>query len=191
MPTYEYRCDSCEKNFDVVQSFHDDPLTSCPTCGSPVRKVFGNVGIVFKGSGFYKNDSRSGGSGKAPAEGAAAAASGTDGSGSDGSGSDGSGSDGSGSDELGGGQRHSGHHLDRQRCSQAVVVGLGFKIGYAFGAAGSGLNIIKEVRYIELKCGVQPSSIGSFRPDLEDQLIWNDPWPNGSLCSYNGGRGPL
>jgi putative FmdB family regulatory protein len=101
VPTYEYRCESCEKNFDVVQSFHDDPLTSCPTCGSPVRKVFGNVGIVFKGSGFYKNDSRSGGSGKAPAEGAAAAASGSDGSGSDGSGSDGSGPDKSGSDGSG------------------------------------------------------------------------------------------
>ncbi len=62
MPTYEYRCDNCGKNFDVVQSFHDDPLTECPTCGSPVRKVFGSVGIVFKGSGFYKTDSRSGGS---------------------------------------------------------------------------------------------------------------------------------
>ena len=62
MPTYEYRCDNCAKNFDVVQSFHDDPLTECPTCGSPVRKVFGSVGIVFKGSGFYKTDSRSGGS---------------------------------------------------------------------------------------------------------------------------------
>ena len=60
VPTYEYRCDSCAKNFDVVQSFHDDALTECPTCGSPVRKVFGSVGIVFKGSGFYKNDSRSG-----------------------------------------------------------------------------------------------------------------------------------
>ena len=58
MPTYEYRCDSCDQNFDVVQSFHDDPLTACPTCGSPVRKVFGSVGIVFKGSGFYKTDSR-------------------------------------------------------------------------------------------------------------------------------------
>ena len=65
MPTYEYHCDSCDKNFDVVQSFHDDPLTACPTCGSPVRKVFGNVGIVFKGSGFYKTDSRNGGSAKA------------------------------------------------------------------------------------------------------------------------------
>ena len=61
MPTYEYRCDTCAKNFDVFQSFTDDPLTECPTCGSPVRKVFGSVGIVFKGSGFYKTDSRSGG----------------------------------------------------------------------------------------------------------------------------------
>ena len=75
LPTYEYRCDSCDKNFDVVQSFQDDPLTSCPTCGSPVRKVFGNVGIVFKGSGFYKTDSRNGGSGKKEAEPSTAAAS--------------------------------------------------------------------------------------------------------------------
>ncbi len=60
MPTYEYRCDQCARNFDVVQSFQDDPLTECPTCGNPVRKVFGSVGIVFKGSGFYKTDSRSG-----------------------------------------------------------------------------------------------------------------------------------
>ncbi len=60
MPTYEYNCPTCNRNFDVVQSFEDDPLTVCPTCGSPVRKVFGSVGIVFKGSGFYKTDSRSG-----------------------------------------------------------------------------------------------------------------------------------
>ncbi len=64
MPTYEYRCDHCNENFDVVQSFHDDPLDACPTCGSPVRKVFGSVGIVFKGSGFYKTDSRTNGSPK-------------------------------------------------------------------------------------------------------------------------------
>jgi putative FmdB family regulatory protein len=61
LPTYEYHCDQCEKNFDTVQSFHDEPLSACPTCGGPVKKVFGNVGIVFKGSGFYKTDSRSGG----------------------------------------------------------------------------------------------------------------------------------
>jgi putative FmdB family regulatory protein len=65
VPTYEYRCDECGKNFDVVQSFHDDPLTTCPTCGAPVKKVFGNVGIVFKGSGFYKTDSRNGSPAKA------------------------------------------------------------------------------------------------------------------------------
>lgn len=63
MPTYEYHCAACDRTFDMVQSFHDDPLTECPTCGSPVRKVFSkNVGIVFKGSGFYKTDSRSGSS---------------------------------------------------------------------------------------------------------------------------------
>ena len=83
LPTYEYRCDSCENNFDVVQSFHDDPVTACPACGSRVRKVFGNVGIVFKGSGFYKTDSRPGAA-KAPAGDAAAAGS----SGSEGSGSE-------------------------------------------------------------------------------------------------------
>ena len=82
MPTYEYRCDNCAKNFDVVQSFHDEPLTACPTCGKPVKKVFGSVGIVFKGSGFYKTDSRSGGSSSRPAESTPAAASSGDGGGS-------------------------------------------------------------------------------------------------------------
>ena len=58
MPTYEYRCKSCGEHVEVVQSFKDDPLTECPACGGPLRKVFGNIGIAFKGSGFYKNDSR-------------------------------------------------------------------------------------------------------------------------------------
>lgn len=58
MPTYEYRCEHCDQTYDVFQSFADDALTECPTCGNPVRKVYGNVGVVFKGSGFYKNDSR-------------------------------------------------------------------------------------------------------------------------------------
>ncbi|MDP1818421.1 MAG: zinc ribbon domain-containing protein [Acidimicrobiales bacterium] len=58
MPTYEYRCKSCENHFEVVQAFTDDALTTCESCGGPVRKVFGSVGISFKGSGFYKNDSR-------------------------------------------------------------------------------------------------------------------------------------
>ena len=59
MPTYEYRCKSCDHGFEIVQSFSDDALTTCPECEGPLRKVFGNVGIAFKGSGFYKTDSRS------------------------------------------------------------------------------------------------------------------------------------
>jgi putative FmdB family regulatory protein len=59
MPTYEYACTSCGEHLDAVQAFSDDPLTTCPKCGGPLRKVFGAVGIVLKGSGFYKNDSRS------------------------------------------------------------------------------------------------------------------------------------
>jgi putative FmdB family regulatory protein len=60
VPTYEYRCKDCDHEFDVVQSFSDAALTECPSCGGNLRKVFGNVGITFKGSGFYKTDSRSG-----------------------------------------------------------------------------------------------------------------------------------
>ena len=59
MPTYEYRCKECGEHLEVVQAFTDDPLTECPACGGPLRKVFGNIGITFKGSGFYKTDSRS------------------------------------------------------------------------------------------------------------------------------------
>ncbi len=58
MPTYEYRCKDCGEPLEVVQSFTDDALTECPGCGGTLRKVFGNVGIAFKGSGFYKTDSR-------------------------------------------------------------------------------------------------------------------------------------
>jgi putative FmdB family regulatory protein len=58
MPTYEYRCRSCGEPLEVVQSFTDDPLTECPACGGELRKVFQAVGIAFKGSGFYKTDSR-------------------------------------------------------------------------------------------------------------------------------------
>jgi putative FmdB family regulatory protein len=60
VPTYEYRCKSCGEELEAVQSFTDDPLTECPACGGPLRKVFGSIGITFKGSGFYKTDSRAG-----------------------------------------------------------------------------------------------------------------------------------
>jgi len=59
MPTYEYACKSCGEHLEVVQSFKDDPLTTCAVCGGALRKVFGSIGIAFKGSGFYKTDSRS------------------------------------------------------------------------------------------------------------------------------------
>jgi putative FmdB family regulatory protein len=61
MPTYEYRCTNCGRHTEVVQSFSDDPLSECPHCGQKaLRKVFSPVGIVFKGSGFYKTDNRGG-----------------------------------------------------------------------------------------------------------------------------------
>lgn len=63
MPTYAYACTECEHKFDAVQSFTDDALTTCPQCSGRLRKLFAAVGIVFKGSGFYRNDSRAAASG--------------------------------------------------------------------------------------------------------------------------------
>ena len=59
MPTYEYACAECGERLEAVQKFSDDPLTECPACKGRLRKVFSPVGIVFKGSGFYRTDSRS------------------------------------------------------------------------------------------------------------------------------------
>lgn len=59
MPTYQYRCRDCGEDLEVVQSFSDDALTTCPSCDGSLKKVFSAVGISFKGSGFYKTDSRS------------------------------------------------------------------------------------------------------------------------------------
>jgi putative FmdB family regulatory protein len=58
MPTYEYVCRDCSRHLEVVQSFRDAPLTTCGTCGGPLRKVFSAAGIIFKGSGYYVTDSR-------------------------------------------------------------------------------------------------------------------------------------
>ncbi|MGQ0717509.1 MAG: FmdB family zinc ribbon protein [Pseudonocardiales bacterium] len=60
MPTYSYACTACEHHFDTVQKFTDSSLTDCPECSGQLRKLFSSVGIVFKGSGFYRNDSRAG-----------------------------------------------------------------------------------------------------------------------------------
>ncbi|NYT96687.1 FmdB family transcriptional regulator [Salinispora sp. H7-4] len=71
MPTYQYACTACGHQLEAVQSFTDEPLTECPTCAGRLRKLFNSVGIVFKGSGFYRTDSRSdsgsGGAGSKPA----------------------------------------------------------------------------------------------------------------------------
>ncbi len=58
MPTYQYACTVCDERLEAVQSFTDAPLKECPVCGGALRKVFSAVGVVFKGSGFYRNDSR-------------------------------------------------------------------------------------------------------------------------------------
>ncbi|GAB2470444.1 FmdB family zinc ribbon protein [Xylanimonas ulmi] len=58
MPTYAYRCAACGHAFDIHQSFTDDALTVCPECGGDLRKQYGSVGVTFKGSGFYRTDSR-------------------------------------------------------------------------------------------------------------------------------------
>lgn len=69
MPTYQYQCDACGEPLEVVQSFSDDALTVCPKCNeSALRKVYGSVGVVFKGSGFYRTDSRGSSSGSTAAK---------------------------------------------------------------------------------------------------------------------------
>ena len=121
MPTYEYACTACGHRLEAVQKFTDDPLTECPECGAALRKVYGAVGIVLKGSGFYKTDSRaasgSNGSGTKSADTQSGDSSAGDSSSkkespaSDKSGSDtagGSDKGGSGSDNSGSGKSSSG-----------------------------------------------------------------------------------
>jgi putative FmdB family regulatory protein len=106
VPTYQYACTACDHRFEAVQSFSDASLTVCPACSGTLRKVFSSVGIVFKGSGFYRTDSRSGSSTGAAAksENGSAASKGESGSdaakttsSSSGSGSSGASKDSSGS----------------------------------------------------------------------------------------------
>lgn len=120
MPTYQYACTACGHAFEQVQSFSDDALTHCPECDGRLRKVFNAVGVVFKGSGFYRNDSRSSTTGSSPAASTSdssksdstssssstsstttsgSGSSGSSSSGSSGSGSSGSSSSGSGSSD--------------------------------------------------------------------------------------------
>ncbi|WP_405839074.1 FmdB family transcriptional regulator [Streptomyces platensis] len=72
MPTYQYQCTECGEGLEAVQKFTDDALTECPACDGRLKKVFSAVGIVFKGSGFYRNDSRGSSSSSSPAKSASA-----------------------------------------------------------------------------------------------------------------------
>ena len=67
MPTYQYACTACGHRLEAVQSFSDSALTECPECAGKLRKLFGSVGVVFKGSGFYRTDSRNGSIATSPA----------------------------------------------------------------------------------------------------------------------------
>jgi putative FmdB family regulatory protein len=108
MPTYEYRCKACGHELEAVQAFTDDPLTVCPECGGDLRKKFGAVGITFKGSGFYKTDSRSSGGAPTTTKGGDAATSGDTASSPDGGSSTSSGSGGEAPGSSGSGSSGSG-----------------------------------------------------------------------------------
>ena len=77
MPTYQYACTECGHAFEKFQSFSDDALTECPECQGRLRKVFNAVGVVFKGSGFYRTDSRSASSSSDPSSGSSSGSSST------------------------------------------------------------------------------------------------------------------
>jgi len=102
VPNYSYACTECDNRFDAVQAFTDDALTTCPECSGRLRKLFNSVGVVFKGSGFYRNDSRESGKGSASA--GADKSSGSEKSGSEKSGSEKSGSEKSGSESSNSGK---------------------------------------------------------------------------------------
>ncbi|MGI9157211.1 MAG: FmdB family zinc ribbon protein [Marmoricola sp.] len=113
MPTYQYSCTECDHFFEQFQAFSDDALTECPSCGGRLRKVFNAVGVVFKGSGFYRNDSRApvnaeGGSTKTTEKTERSSESpGSESSGSESSGSESSGSGSSDSTSSGSGSSES------------------------------------------------------------------------------------
>ncbi|MDG9702668.1 FmdB family zinc ribbon protein [Streptomyces sp. DH37] len=104
MPTYQYQCTECGEGLEAVQKFTDDALTECPSCTGRLKKVFSAVGIVFKGSGFYRNDSRGSSSGS-PASSSASSSSSSSSSSSEASSSS---SSGKGSSSSGGSSSKAG-----------------------------------------------------------------------------------
>ena len=141
MPTYQYACTACDERLEAVQKFTDDPLTICEACGGQLRKVYSAVGIVFKGSGFYRNDSRNGavtaggkdkqgsgsGEGSGKSEGSGSADSGSSSGDKAGSGS-GSGSSGSGSGSDSGSDSGSGGGKAAKKAETASSGSSGSKV---------------------------------------------------------------
>ena len=99
MPTYSYACTECDNRFDAVQAFTEDALNTCPKCSGRLRKLFNSVGVVFKGSGFYRTDSRE--SAKRSVSSDSGSSSGSEKTGSEKTGSDKTGSEKTGSDKTG------------------------------------------------------------------------------------------
>ena len=99
MPTYSYACTECDNRFDAVQAFTEDALTTCPKCSGRLRKLFNSVGVVFKGSGFYRTDSRE--SAKSSVSSDSGSSSGSEKTSSEKTGSDKTGSEKTGSDKTG------------------------------------------------------------------------------------------
>jgi putative FmdB family regulatory protein len=128
VPTYEYACTECDERLEAVQKFSDDPLTVCTTCGGKLRKVFAPVGIVFKGSGFYRTDSRNGSvpaTAKSDGGGGESGSPASKGSGSETAGSTGSASGSSGSSVVGSGSSGAGGSDGAGKSSGAKSSGSG------------------------------------------------------------------
>ncbi len=126
MPTYEYTCTDCGEPVEAVQKFSDAPLTKCAVCDGRLRKVFSPVGIVFKGSGFYRTDSRKGSTAmdvaakdKSSGDSVSSSEPAANGSGTKGSGTKGSDSDGSGSGSNGSGSGKNGNGADRSAAKKS------------------------------------------------------------------------
>ena len=122
MPTYQYACTACDERLEVVQKFTDDSLTTCEECGGSLRKVYSPVGIVFKGSGFYRTDSRNGSASRDAKDKPEAKDKQANGSG-DGTSSKGEGSGSSSSDKSG-----SGESKPAKKAEKAGSSGTGSKV---------------------------------------------------------------
>ena len=130
MPTYQYRCTACGHDLEAVQKFTDAALTECPNCAGSLRKVFNAVGVVFKGSGFYRTDSRNG-KGNGDSAGSANESGSEKRNGKDKS-------DGKGDGAGGGGIKESGSTPDAKPAKQPVASSTGASSSGASSTGGSG-----------------------------------------------------